>query len=105
MPHNASAKCKPPSRASIRRVVLLQLGLDAAPVTEGPRRGCHCAEEVPARVGAERVRVDRRVQVDRRVDVTHAEVTADFDLSVESVRRCVRQAGIADGVVDRQTSA
>ena len=37
--------------------------------------------------------------------LTHAEVAADFDVSVESVRHWVRQADIDDGVVDGQTSA
>ncbi len=43
--------------------------------------------------------------VARRGDLSHAEVAADFDVSVESVRRWVRQADIDDGVVDGQTSA
>ncbi len=45
------------------------------------------------------------VRVARRGDLSHAEVAADFDISVESVRRWVRQADIDDGVVDGQTSA
>ncbi len=45
------------------------------------------------------------VRVARRGDLTHAEVAADFDISVESVRRWVRQADIDDGVVDGQTSS
>ncbi len=45
------------------------------------------------------------VRVVRRGDLSHAEVAADFDISVESVRRWVRQADIDDGVVDGQTSA
>ena len=45
------------------------------------------------------------VRVARRVDLSQAEVAADFDISVESVRRWVRQADIDDGVVDGQTSA
>ena len=36
------------------------------------------------------------VRVARRGDLTHAEVAADFDISVESVRRWVRQADIDD---------
>jgi transposase len=45
------------------------------------------------------------VRVARRGDLSQAEVAADFDISVESVRRWVRQADIDDGVVDGQTSA
>ncbi|MCU1672896.1 MAG: transposase family protein [Frankiales bacterium] len=45
------------------------------------------------------------VRVARRGDLTHAEVAADFDISVESVRRWVRQADVDDGVVDGQTSS
>ncbi len=45
------------------------------------------------------------VRVARRGALSHAEVAADFDSSVESVRRWVRQADIDDGVVDGQTSA
>ncbi|MGK5171166.1 transposase [Geodermatophilus sp. CPCC 205761] len=45
------------------------------------------------------------VRVARRGDSSQAEVTADFDISVESVRRWVRQADIDDGVVDGQTSS
>jgi transposase len=45
------------------------------------------------------------VRVARRGDLSHAEVAADFDISVESVRRWVRQADVDDGVVDGQTSA
>ena len=41
----------------------------------------------------------------RRGDLSEAQVAADFDLSVESVRGWVRQADIDDGVVDGQTSA
>ncbi len=37
------------------------------------------------------------VTVARRGDLTHAEIAADFDISVESVRRWMRQAGIDDG--------
>ena len=44
-------------------------------------------------------------RVARRGDLSHAEVVADFDISVESVRRWVRQADVDDGVVDGQTSA
>jgi transposase-like protein len=39
------------------------------------------------------------VTVARRGDLTVAEVAADFDISVESVRRWMRQADIDDGVV------
>ena len=45
------------------------------------------------------------VRVARRGDLSHAEVAADFDISVESVRRWVRQADIDDGVVGGQTSS
>lgn len=45
------------------------------------------------------------VRVARRGDLTHAEVATDFDISVESVRRWVRQADVDDGVVDGKTSS
>ena len=45
------------------------------------------------------------VRVARRGDLSYAEVAADFDAPVESVRRWVRQADVDDGVVDGQTSA
>jgi transposase len=45
------------------------------------------------------------VRVARRGDLTHAEVAADVDISVESVRRWCRQADVDDGVVDGQTSS
>ena len=45
------------------------------------------------------------VTVARRGDLTMAEVAADFDISIESVRRWVRQAEIDDGVRDGLTSA
>ena len=45
------------------------------------------------------------VTVARRGELTFAEVAADFDISVESVRRWVRQAEIDDGVRDGLTSA
>jgi transposase len=45
------------------------------------------------------------VTVARRGDLTHAEVAADFDISIESVRRWLRQADIDDGVTDGLTSA
>ena len=45
------------------------------------------------------------VRVARRGDLTHAEVAADFDISIESVRRWCRQADVDDGVVDGQTSS
>ena len=44
------------------------------------------------------------VTVARRGDLTHAEVAADFDISVESVRRWLRQADIDDGVRDGLTT-
>ncbi|WP_158544908.1 helix-turn-helix domain-containing protein [Blastococcus sp. TF02-9] len=45
------------------------------------------------------------VRVARRGDLSQTEVAANFDISVESVRRWVRQADIEDGVVDGRTSA
>lgn len=45
------------------------------------------------------------VRVARRGDLSQAEVAADVDISIESVRRWVRQAEVDDGVVDGQTSA
>ena len=43
--------------------------------------------------------------VARRGDLTLAEVAHDFDVSVESVRRWMRQADIDDGVRDGLTTA
>ena len=43
--------------------------------------------------------------VARRDDLTLAEVAADFDVSVESVRRWMRQADIDDGIKDGLTTA
>jgi transposase-like protein len=43
--------------------------------------------------------------VARRGDPTYVEVSADFDISVESVRRWVRQAEIDEGIKDGLTSA
>ena len=45
------------------------------------------------------------VTVARRGDLSLAEVAADFDVSIESVRRWMRQADIDDGVKDGLTSA
>ena len=45
------------------------------------------------------------VTVARRGDLSVAEVAADFDVSVESVRRWMRQADIDDGVRDGLTTA
>lgn len=45
------------------------------------------------------------VRVARRGELSHAEVAHDFDISVESVRRWVRQADVDDGVIEGQTSA
>jgi transposase len=45
------------------------------------------------------------VTVARRGDLAIAEVAADFDISVESVRRWMRQADIDDGIRDGLTSA
>ena len=43
--------------------------------------------------------------VARRGELTHAEIAADFDISVESVRRWVCQADIDDGIRGGQTTA
>lgn len=64
-----------------------------------PLEGCLCAQEVPSRVKRDVVRVARRG------DLSHAEVVADFGISIESVRRWVRQAEVDDGVVDGQTTS
>ncbi len=45
------------------------------------------------------------VTVARRGDLTVNEVAADFDISVESVRRWMRQADIDDGIKDGLTTA
>jgi len=45
------------------------------------------------------------VRVARRGDLTRAEVATDFGISIESVRRWVRQADIDDGVVDGKTTS
>ena len=45
------------------------------------------------------------VTVARRGDLTVNEVAADFDVSVESVRRWMRQADIDDGIRDGLTTA
>lgn len=45
------------------------------------------------------------VRVARRGDLSIAEVAADFDISVESVRRWVHQADVDDGVKDGLTTA
>jgi transposase len=45
------------------------------------------------------------VTVARRGDLTIAEVAADFDISVESVRRWMRQADIDDGIKGGLTTA
>ena len=48
---------------------------------------------------------DDVARVARRGDLTLREVAADFDVSIESVRRWKRQAEIDDGVKDGLTSA
>jgi transposase len=45
------------------------------------------------------------VTVARRGDLSVAEVAADFDISIESVRRWMRQADIDDGIKDGLTSS
>jgi transposase len=45
------------------------------------------------------------VTVARRGDLSVAEVAADFDISVESVRRWMRQSDIDDGVKNGFTTA
>ena len=45
------------------------------------------------------------VTVARRGDLSIAEVAADFDISVESVKRWMRQADIDEGIKDGLTSA
>jgi transposase-like protein len=45
------------------------------------------------------------VTVARRGDLSMAEVAADFDISVESVRRWMRQADVDDGLKDGLTTA
>ena len=44
-------------------------------------------------------------RVARRGDLTRAEVAADFDISIESVNRWMRQADIDDGICDGLTTA
>ena len=61
--------------------------------------GCRHAEEVPAGVKRD------VVAVARRSDLTRAEVAADFDISIESVNRWIRQADIDDGVKNGLTTA
>lgn len=48
---------------------------------------------------------DDVARVARRGELTLAEVAADFDVSLESVRRWKRQAEIDDGVTDGLTTA
>jgi transposase len=45
------------------------------------------------------------VTVARRGDLTHAEIAADFDISVESIRRWMKQADIDDGISEGLTSS
>jgi transposase len=45
------------------------------------------------------------VAVARRGDLTRAEVVADFDISIESVNRWMRQADVDDGIKDGLTTA
>jgi transposase len=82
-----------------RRPGLLQGWLAFHLWDEVLQEGCQRAQEVPAECKRDVVRVARRG------DLSQAEVAADFDVSVESVRRWVRQADVDDGVVDGQTSS
>jgi transposase len=45
------------------------------------------------------------VTVARRGELTYAEIAADFDISVESIRRWMRQADIDDGISEGLTSS
>ena len=45
------------------------------------------------------------VTVARRGELTRAEVAGDFDISIESVNRWMRQADIDDGIKDGLTTA
>ncbi len=45
------------------------------------------------------------VTVPRRGDLSVPEVTVDFGVSEESVRRCVRQADVDDGIKDGKTTS
>lgn len=45
------------------------------------------------------------VNVARRGDLSVAEVAADFDISIQSVRRWMHQADVDDGVKDGLTTA
>ena len=45
------------------------------------------------------------VTVARRGQLTHAEIAADFDISVESIRRWMKQADIDDGISEGLTSS
>jgi len=45
------------------------------------------------------------VRVARRGDLSIAEVAADFDISVESVKRWKRQADVDEGIKDGLTTA
>lgn len=45
------------------------------------------------------------VAVARRGDLTLAEVAADFDVSIESIRRWMKQADVDDGIKDGLTTA
>jgi transposase len=85
--------------ARVSQLGLLRLQLTLVLRDLVSRRGCRCAQEVPPEFKRDVVRVARRG------DLSQAEVAADFDISVESVRRWVRQADVDDGVVDGQTSA
>jgi len=45
------------------------------------------------------------VMVARRGDLSVAEVSADFGIAVETVRRWMRQADVDDGIRDGQTAS
>ncbi|WP_408637024.1 transposase [Occultella aeris] len=64
-----------------------------------PLQGCRCAQEVLLEFKRDIVRVARRG------DLSPGEVATEFDISVESVGRWVRQADLDDGATGGQTSS
>jgi transposase len=90
-------------RCSSVGVVLLAVGFNATPglldvwLTCGPsdrRRMATVPKNFPPEFKGD------VLTVARRGDSTVAEVAADFDVSVESVRRSMRQADVNDGTLD-----